>query len=87
MKIYAELYGDIQKLRTKSRSGNILDHYKNMTTNIAKALKVVAMPSVTETMKQAMPDYSNIGSTALEVLKAGDRPYRVNSGNISLRRS
>ena len=54
-----------------------------MSTNISKALKVVSMPTMTDSIKL---DASVFGANALKGMKVGDRPYRVNSVNISLRR-
>ena len=60
-----------------------MDAYKDMSTNISKALKVVSMPTMTDSIKL---DASVFGANALKGMKVGDRPYRVNSVNISLRR-
>ena len=86
MKIYAELHGDMQKPRKKSRGGNKLDTCATMAKSINSAVKAISMPSVSDLVCQALPEYETIGSTAIETLKVGDRPYRVNSVNISLRR-
>lgn len=87
MKIYAELHGDMQKPRIKSRGDNNTDHYTEMTKNLADAFKVVELPSLNLNTDQCFTGIiDSIGSAALDLGKVGDRPYRVNSVNISPRR-
>lgn len=79
MKIYAELHGDMQKLRIKSRGDNNSGQCKVMTKEISKAIKAVATPSALEALKQVIPEYRNYGVTTLEAEKAGDRPLQEQS--------
>jgi len=72
MKIYAELYGDIQMYRIKSRYGNNLETYRNMAKSLSNAMKVVAMPSINIDTEAISGISSVVGSTALELGKAGD---------------
>ena len=53
MKIYAELHGDMQKPRTKSRGGNKQDVCTNMAKSINSAVKAISMPSVSEFTKSS----------------------------------
>ena len=89
MKIYAELYGDIQKPRIKNRGDNTMDVCNTMAQSISKASKVVDLSAISESIKPAISslDTLSYGATAIKALKVGDRPYRVNSGDISSRQS
>ena len=66
-----------------------MDINKSMIKSISQSIKVVDMPSISESIAKTVSsiDTVNYGATAIKALKVGDRPYRVNSGDISSRQS
>lgn len=84
MKIYAELHGDMQKPRTKSRGVNKTDSYNmNFTNNLASVIEETVKPKLH--IVNSVENCVNAVS-AIAFNEEGDRPYRVNSVNISPRR-
>lgn len=85
MKIYAELYGDIQKLRIKSRSGNNPGSCSMISSNLTTCGKEGTIIPISRLMAEKVDTYNK----AIERITrqvGGDRLYRVNSVDISPRR-
>lgn len=84
MKIYAELHGDMQMPRIKSRGDNISDiSTMNYTDNLACMIEEAVTPKlhIVDSIKESVN-----AASAILAERMGDRPYWVNSVNISLRR-
>lgn len=63
-----------------------MNRYTEMTKNLVDSISNVEIPSLKLDTNQYLAGIADcIESSALEIGKVGDRPYRVNSVNISLR--
>ena len=95
MKIYAELHGDMQKYRIKSRCDNILDCMTSMS-NLAKAIpqrKTISSQVMTANMAKSLAGIQHAFASVNASKLVGGEPspcygvirsmHRVNSGELS----
>lgn len=70
----------------KAGAVTLLEHIENMKSTITSIAKFAAVAPSIKLPTAGMTALETCGSALKEAME-GDRPYRVNSGNISLRRS